>query len=106
MFAIIRTGGKQFKVEKDNKIKVPRLNADEGAKIDLSDVLFFNDGKTATVGSPLVSGAGVTATVIKHYREDKIIVFKKKRRQNYRRRNGHRQDMTLIQITGLNAAKA
>lgn len=104
MFAIIRTGGKQFKVQKDDKIEVPKLDGSEGDKIDLAEVLFVGDEKNATVGAPLVKGASVKATVVAHKRADKITVFKKKRRQNYRRKVGHRQDYTLLQITDIKAA--
>jgi large subunit ribosomal protein L21 len=104
MFAVIRSGGKQFKVQENDKIEVPKLDAKEGQKLDLSEVLFVGDEKSSQVGAPFVAGAKVQATVIAQKRAPKIIVFKKKRRQNYRRKAGHRQEMTVLQITGIKAA--
>ena len=98
MFAVIKSGGKQYKVVKDDIIRVEKLNAEEGASINLNQVLMVGDDAGQTVGSPLVDGALVSATVINHLRDKKIIVFKKKRRQNYRRRNGHRQHLTTLRI--------
>ncbi len=104
MFAIIRTGGKQYKVEKNSKIRVEKIDAKQGDSIKLSDVIFLNDGKSAKLGSPLIKGAEVTATVVEQTRNDKVIIFKKKRRQNYRRKNGHRQHVTVLEITDIKAA--
>ncbi len=104
MFAIVRTGGKQYKVEKNAKIRVEKLDAKAGDTINLSEVLFLNDGKNATLGEPLVKGASVTAKVVEQMRGEKVIIFKKKRRQNYRRKNGHRQSMTVLEITDIKAA--
>jgi large subunit ribosomal protein L21 len=104
MFAIIRTGGKQYRVEKNDKLEIEKLDVDAGDTITFDDVLFVNDGKTAKVGEPVVKGATVVATVITQKRAPKIIIFKKKRRQNYRRKNGHRQHLTLVQITDIKAA--
>ncbi len=104
MFAIIRTGGKQYKVQKDDKIEVEKLDAKEGDSIALNEVLFINDGKTSTAGLPLVKGAEVKAKVLMQKRAPKIVIFKKKRRQNYRRTKGHRQPLTVIQITDIKAA--
>ncbi len=101
MFAVIRTGGKQYKVAKDDKITVEKLEGDAGAKLSLDDVLLFNDGKATKVGNAV---AKVTATIVEQTRGPKITVFKKKRRQNYRRKKGHRQDLTTIQITDIKAA--
>ena len=103
MFAVIRTGGKQYKVQKDDKIEIEKLDAKEGDKIDFDEVLFVG-GDKAKLGSPLVSGARVAATVLAQKRGPKITIFKKKRRQNYRRKKGHRQDLTLVQITDIKAA--
>ena len=103
MFAVIKTGGKQYKVQKDDKLLVERLSGDEGDKVVLDEVLMVVDGKTSKVGSPFVKGASVEATLVRHARGPKITVFKKKRRQNYRRKKGHRQDLTMIQITGIAA---
>jgi large subunit ribosomal protein L21 len=104
MFAVIRTGGKQYKVSKDDTLRVEKLAVEAGKTLTIGDVLLVNDGTSSTVGVPLVSGASVTAQVVEHIRADKIIVFKKKRRQNYRRKNGHRQDLTVIRITDIKAA--
>lgn len=104
MFAVIKTGGKQYKVKKDDKLLVEKLDGDEGAKITLDQVLMVVDGKTSKVGEPLVKGATVEATVVAQTRGPKITIFKKKRRQNYRRKKGHRQDLTMIQITNIKAA--
>ncbi|MGQ0527511.1 MAG: 50S ribosomal protein L21 [Alphaproteobacteria bacterium] len=104
MFAVIKTGGKQYKVQKNDKIKVALLDAKEGDTITLGEVLFFNDGKASTIGAPLVKGASVIAKVLRQTRDKKVVIFKKKRRQNYRRKNGHRQDISIIQITDIKAA--
>jgi len=95
-FAIIRTGGKQFRVEKDAKVRVPSLNGEVGASVEL-EVL----ANAETIGSPLVDGAKVTATVVDHGRDAKIVVFKKKRRKQYKRTKGHRQGYTTIKIDSI-----
>jgi large subunit ribosomal protein L21 len=100
MFAVIRTGGKQYRVQKDDKIEIEKLDVKEGDKIDFDEVLFV-DGKA---GEPLVKGAKVAATVVAQKRAPKVTVFKKKRRQNYRRKIGHKQPLTLVQITDIKAA--
>ena len=100
MFAVVRTGGKQYKVAQKDRLEVPKMDAKEGASVDL-EVLMTSDGKTANMGD---KGAKVSAKVIEHTRADKIVVFKKKRRQNYRRTKGHRQDLTVIEITDIKAA--
>ena len=100
MFAIIRTGGKQYRVQKDDKIEVEKLDVEAGKSVDLDEVLFV-DGK---IGEPLVKGAKVVAKVLEQKRGPKITVFKKKRRQNYRRKKGHRQNLTLLQITDIKKA--
>lgn len=105
MFAVVRTGGKQYKVAKGDLIRVEKLEAQEGEKIDLNDVLLLGkDGGLSKVGTPTVAGASVQAEVVAQTRGPKLIVFKKKRRQNYRRKNGHRQDLTLLRITDIKAA--
>ena len=104
MFAVIRTGGKQYKVTENDKIEVEKLDVEAGKDIAIEDVLFLSDGKKATVGEPLVKGAKVTARVLEQKRAPKITIFKKKRRQNYRRKIGHRQHLTLLQITEIKAA--
>ena len=101
MFAVIRTGGKQYKVAENDVIIIEKLLVEAGDDIDFTDVLALNDGAATTFGKPLVSGAVVTAEVLEQARGDKVIIFKKKRRQNYRRKNGHRQDLTVVRITGI-----
>ena len=100
MFAVIKTGGKQYRVVPGDVIKVERLEAEAGATIALEEVLMLGD----KIGTPLISGASVSAEVVAQDRGPKIIVFKKKRRQNYRRKNGHRQDITVLRITDITAA--
>jgi large subunit ribosomal protein L21 len=104
MFAIIRTGGKQYKVQKDDTIRVEKLEGKAGDTVNLSEVLFLSDGKSPKLGEPLIKGASVVAKVLEQTRGEKIIIFKKKRRQNYRRKNGHRQDVTVLKITDIKAA--
>ncbi len=106
MFAVIRTGGKQYKVAKDDVIAVEKLVGEPGATIELGEVLMVGDGATVATGTPLLAGASVSATLVEHRRADKIIVFKKKRRHNYRRKNGHRQHETVLQITEIRAEGA
>ncbi len=107
MYAIVEIAGKQFRVEKDQKIKVPLLSVESGKKINFDRVLFYADdaGKTQ-VGTPVVSGLQVEATVLEHGKDKKVIVFKKKRRKGYQKKNGHRQPFSLIQIEGIAKAKA
>ncbi len=100
MFAVIKTGGKQYRVVPGDVIKVERLEVEAGSTIALDQVLMVGE----TIGTPLVQGASVAAEVIAQDRGPKIIVFKKKRRQNYRRKNGHRQDITVLRITEISAA--
>ena len=102
MYAILRTGGKQYRVAENDLIRVERLEANAGDTLTLDQVLMVG-GDSPRVGAPLVDGASVTATVVEQTRSDKIIVFKKKRRQNYRRKRGHRQDLTVLRITGITA---
>jgi large subunit ribosomal protein L21 len=104
MFAVIKSGGKQYKVAKDDVIRVEKLDAEAGASVDLNEVLMVGDDKSQTVGVPLVDGASVSATVLEQMRDRKIIIFKKKRRQNYRRKNGHRQHLTVLRIDDIQAA--
>jgi large subunit ribosomal protein L21 len=99
MFAVIRTGGKQYKVAPNDVITVEKLAGEAGATIELGEVLMVGDGAEITAGTPLVSGAMVSAELVEQRRADKIIVFKKKRRHNYRRKNGHRQYQTVLRIT-------
>lgn len=104
MFAVIKTGGKQYKVAEKDVLRVEKLDAKEGAKIKLDEILMVSDGKTTTTGTPLVKGAEVEAEVIAQDRNPKVIIFKKKRRQNYRRKKGHRQHVTVLRITKIKAA--
>ena len=94
MFAVIKTGGKQYKVTSGDVIKVEKLNAQEGSEVTFSEVLALDE----KIGKPFVKGASVKATVLKQAKDAKVIIFKKKRRQNYRRKNGHRQQITLVKI--------
>ncbi len=106
MFAVIKTGGKQYKVTKDDIITVEKLSAAAGEKVQFGDVLMVTtseDGSDAVIGTPFVDGASVSAEVVEQTRGDKIIVFKKKRRQGYRGKNGHRQDLTTIKILDIRA---
>ncbi len=100
MFAVVRTGGKQYKVSKNDKLEVAKMDVEAGKSVDL-EVIMTSDGKSADMAK---KGAKVSAKVIEHTRDDKIVVFKKKRRQNYRRTKGHRQDLTVIEITDIKAA--
>tara|TARA_R110002094_G_scaffold139545_1_gene130657 strand:- start:781 stop:1143 length:363 start_codon:yes stop_codon:yes gene_type:complete len=104
MFAVIRTGGKQYRVAKDDVIKVEKLGGEAGDKVDLTDVLMVGgEGTDTKVGAPLISGASVKAEIVEQGRSRKITVFKKKRRHNYRRTAGHRQHETLLKITDIAA---
>ena len=100
-YAIIRTGGKQFRVVPGQTYRIPSLLGDAGAKVEFNDVLLGSDGKTVHTGVPTLSGAKVTGEIIKHGRGEKIIVFKFKRRKNYARKIGHRQDFTEVRINDI-----
>ena len=104
MFAVIRTGGKQYRVTPNAVLKVEKLTAEPGATITFTDVLAVGDAGAVTLGAPVVAGASVTATVVAQDRLDKIIVFKKRRRQNSRRKNGHRQHVTVLRVAGITGA--
>ena len=106
MFAVVKTGGKQYKVATNDVITVEKLAGAAGDSIKLSDVLMVGDDKGTTIGDPLVKGTAVTAEILEQGRADKIIVFKKKRRQGYRRKAGHRQDITVLRITAIGDQKA
>jgi large subunit ribosomal protein L21 len=103
MYAIVEIAGQQFKVQKDQKIFVHRLDAEAGKKVDFDRVLLIDDGGKVTLGAPAIKGAKVTAKVDEHVKGDKVIVFKKKRRKGYRKRNGHRQQFTAITISDIKA---
>jgi len=100
MYAVIRTGGKQYRVQKDDVLEVELLEAKKGETVTLNEVLLIG-GDSTKVGNPTVSGASVKAEVVDQIKGDKVIVFKKKRRQNYRRKNGHRQNLTVLKITDI-----
>ena len=106
MYAIVNISGKQFKAEKGSKLSVPKQELEEGKKIVLEDVLMVHDGKSIQFGSPKVTGAKVTATILEHGRERKILVYKKKRRKGYARKNGHRQWFTNIEIQNIQFSKS
>lgn len=99
MFAVIRTGGKQYKVASGDVIAVEKLTGDAGDKVEINEVLMAGQ----KVGAPLLSGAKVIAEIVKQFRDDKVTIFKKRRRHNYRRKKGHRQYLTQIKITDINA---
>jgi large subunit ribosomal protein L21 len=103
MFAVIKAQGKQYRVATGDELTIDRLSGDKGAKIALGEVLMLVDGGKTTVGTPLVGGAKVEAEIVEHSRGDKIKVFKKRRRQNYHRTRGHRQDLTTVKITAITA---
>ena len=98
MYAVIKTGGKQYKVEAGATLKVEKLLGDVGSKLVIDKVLMINDGDNTTIGAPLVAGATVSATVLSHGRADKVMIFKFRRRKHYRKTQGHRQSFTEIQI--------
>ncbi|MDD3183223.1 MAG: 50S ribosomal protein L21 [Alphaproteobacteria bacterium] len=103
MFAVVKTGGKQYKVAQGDVIQVEKLDVEEGKSIDLNEIMMIcNDGKVS-VGAPFVAGAKIVAEVVSQSRTGKLIIFKKKRRQNYRRKNHHRQWFTVLKITEIKA---
>ena len=106
MYAIVEMAGQQFKVAKDQKVYVHRLQTEEGKKVTFDKVLLLEDGGNVTVGAPVIEGAAVEAKVVKHLKGDKVIVFKKKRRKGYRKKNGHRQSLTEIVVEGIVAKGA
>jgi len=104
MFAVIKTGGKQYKVAMDDIVTVEKLAAEVGDTVEFDEVLMIGEGAEVAAGTPLVAGATVGATVVEQSRAAKIIVFKKKRRHNYRRKKGHRQHQTVLRITEIRGA--
>ncbi|UKM65862.1 50S ribosomal protein L21 [Flavobacteriaceae bacterium GSB9] len=106
MYAIVEIAGQQFKVEKDQKVFVNRLQTEEGKQVSFDNVLLLGDGNNVTVGAPAIDGAQVGAKVLKHLKGDKVIVFKKKRRKGYRVKNGHRQALSEIVIESIVASGA
>ena len=105
MYAIVEIAGQQFKVEKNQKLFVHRLNEKEGSKVLFDNVLLLDDGKKIDIGTPIINSASVEAKVINHLKGDKLIVFKKKRRKGYKTKNGHRQFLTELLIEKINEKK-
>lgn len=101
MYAVVKTGGKQYRVSKDDILRVERLDGEAGDIITLNDVMMLGKADDLTVGAPLVSGASVAAEIVEQIRDKKIIIFKKRRRQNYRRKKGHRQHLTVLRVTDI-----
>ncbi len=106
MYAIVDIAGQQFKVEENSKHYVPKLDVEVNKSVTFDNVLLFSDGKTTSVGAPSVKGVKVKAKVLEHLKDDKVIVFKKKRRKGYRIKNGHRQQLSRIEITNISGTKA
>lgn len=103
MYAIVEIAGQQFKVQQDQRVFVHRLDAKEGSKVDFDKVLLTDDKGKVKLGAPAIDGAKVSAKVERHLKGDKVIVFKKKRRKGYQKKNGHRQALTELTITGIKA---
>jgi len=103
MFAVIETGGKQYKVEKGTKLEIEKLPEEAGKTINFDQVLLTSDDKSTKVGAPFVKGAKVTGKILDHTRGDKIIVIKKKPKKRYQLKQGHRQDLTVVEITEIKA---
>ncbi|MGZ0018876.1 MAG: 50S ribosomal protein L21 [Proteobacteria bacterium SG_bin4] len=103
MYAVIKTGGKQYRIQVGEKLKVEQLDVENGSALVIDQVLMVADGDKVSVGTPLVSGAKVSATVLGQGRHDKIRIFKMRRRKHYQKHQGHRQNYTEIQITGISA---
>ena len=101
MYAIVEIAGQQFKVAKDQKVYVNRLQGEEGSKVTFDNVLLTDDKGNVTIGAPAIEGASVTAQILSHLKGDKVIVFKKKRRKGYKKKNGHRQSLSEIQIESI-----
>ena len=104
MYAIINISGKQFKAIEGSKVRVPKQVGEQGSTLTFSDVLLLNDGTNTQIGNPMLSGVAVTATVLDHGRDKKILVYKKKRRKGYQRKNGHRQWYTEIEFQKITAS--
>lgn len=103
MYAVIKTGGKQYRVAKDDVLIIEKLEAEPGATVEFNEVLLVGEGESVKVGTPVLSGAKVTAELVEQTRGPKVIAFKKRRRKNSRRKRGHRQDLTKVRITGISA---
>ncbi len=106
MYAVIKTGGKQYKVSTGGKLKVETLPVEVGGEVEITDVLMVADGDDIKVGSPMVAGASVKATVLSHGRGIKVLIFKMRRRKHYRKTQGHRQNYTEIRIDGIDVASS
>lgn len=104
MYAVIKTGGKQYRVAENDVLEVEKLEAGAGATVEFTQVLMVGEGESVTIGKPLVAGAKVTAELVEQTRGPKLIAFKKRRRKNSRRKKGHRQDLSKVRITGIHAA--
>ena len=105
MYAVFETGGKQFRAEPGTRVRIPSLAAEPGETVTFERVLLAGDGSDIKVGAPLVQGATVTAEVLRHGRDKKVIIFKWKRRKNYRRKAGHRQDFTEVRISDISLGR-
>ena len=101
MFAVIKTGGKQYRVAADDRITVMSLAGEPGDSVKLESVMMIVDGGATTIGAPFLAGASVSAEIVEHTRGEKVIAFKKRRRKNSKRKRGHRQDLTVLRITGV-----
>jgi large subunit ribosomal protein L21 len=104
MFAVIKTGGKQYKVAAEDTITVMALPGEAGAEVRFDEVLALFDGETSTLGAPHIAGASVTGEIVEQARGPKVYAFKKRRRKNSKRKRGHRQDLTIVKITGVSAS--
>lgn len=104
-YAVIQTGGKQYRVSEGSVLDVEVIDAEAGKQVNLDEVLALSDGNELTIGTPTISGASVTAEVVDHLRGEKVVAFKKKRRKGYRKKIGHRQNLTRVKVISLGAAK-
>jgi len=104
MYAVIKTGGKQYRVAENDVVEIERLAGEAGAKVEFTEVLMVGEGESVKVGKPLIAGAKVTGELVEQTRGPKLIAFKKRRRKNSRRKKGHRQDLSKVRITGITAA--
>lgn len=103
MYAVIKTGGKQYRVEVGNKLKIEQIGAEAGSNLVIDQVLMVSEGENVSIGKPFLDSAKVSATVVGHGRHDKVRIFKMRRRKHYQKHQGHRQNYTEIQITGISA---
>lgn len=103
MYAVIKTGGKQYRVSQGDKLRIESLQAAEGESITIDDILMIGEGENVTIGSPMVANASVNATVLSHGRGKKVTIIKFRRRKHHRKQMGHRQNFTELEITGINA---